>query len=1171
MINYVIPPLDRRKLPDELAQLFRMMRITMLLLVVGCMHLSAKSLSQTITLRVNKLPIAKVFETIESQTGYQIVYSDRFVTSTNLVTITADRMPLEDFLTNILTPEHLTYQIKEKTVVIRRLAVSERKNQGVVQPIQQRILTGKVTDEHGHPLPGVTVSAKGTSLAVTTDDGGVYQITIPLNSNTIVFTMVGFETFEQNIASRDVINVSMKASVSDLDEVVVVGYGTQKKANLSGAVGFVKMSDVVDNRPITSVSAALMGNLPGLSGAGFSGEPGSGYDLKIRGFTSINGGSPLILVDNVPMDIDNLNPADIESVSILKDASSAAIYGARAAFGVILITTKKSSKNQKTKFDYSNKSTFSRPQELAERASPLQHVQYLHDNAGIVNSAYWSGHNVPIWLGLLQEYQANPSKYPDGYAVVDNLPYPLKQTDVMEDMMAKHGTLSVNDFSVNGGTEKTTYRLSAGSTHENGVLYSNKDSYKRYNVSAFLSTDVRPWLTAQVTTLYSNANKKDPYAPTFNGINVWTGASQLPSYFPVGEGMDINGTYYNYNSPRNIIEKTVPDHLREDRMTLFGTLIVKPFSGLTITGEYAYNKGDDANILFNRKIQDLADGLEYRIVTANVNNSVYTDTESRSDQKTLNLYASYTTSVGDNEFTLLGGFNQEQSAWRSLWSQRVQMINDNLPSIGQGVGQITSSDDFLDYSLRGVFYRFNYSYKEKYLFEANGRYDGSSKFPSDYRFGFFPSFSAAWKISDEDFMQNLNTIFPLVKLRGSWGSIGNQDIEPYLFLAGMSSRTANWVAADGQLPITLGTPALIRTNFTWEKAQTANIGLDLSAASRKLSASFDLYSRKTLNMLGPGMDYPNLIGAASPQQNAADLVTNGWEFAGTWRDKVGNVSYRLGVNISDAQAKITKYKNDTKILTSYYEGQRIGEIWGLVTDRLYRVDDFVEGSLRETGDGVLTGGTLKPGVAKVRGARPNVGDVLYKYPDENGDIWNGPNTADDPGSRRIIGNSTPRYLYGLTGEVSYKGFSLAIFLEGVGKGDLWLSNNLIFPHAQGYTATIYANQLDYWTPQNPNSDNYFGRSYILNGVNTGNNRQVQTRYLQNAAYLDIKSITVSYNVPKRILDKLTFDRATVFVNGENIWSFNHLPQGLHPGTQMRGGGAIYPVMRKLTLGLNVSF
>ncbi|MCO5239414.1 MAG: TonB-dependent receptor [Chitinophagaceae bacterium] len=1034
---------------------------------------------------------------------------------------------------------------------------------------ETRVVSGIVSGPDG-PLAGVSVSAKLAGNTVATNEKGKYVITAGF-ADTLLISAIGYTPMQIPVGNREVIDVDLSTHSLSLDDVVVVGYGSQKRVNLSGAVGFVKMSDISDTRPVTSISAALIGNLPGLSGSGFSGEPGSNYALRIRGFTSINGGGPLVLVDNVPMDINNLNPADIESISILKDASSSAIYGARAAFGVILVTTKKSKKDRKTQFNYSNKTTLSRPQALAERATPLQHVQFLHDNAGIRNTTYWTGQDVPAWLDLLKEYEANPGKYPDGYAVINTQRYPLKQTDVMADVMDKYGLLEINDFSISGGSSKTTYRLSAGSTNENGVLYSNKDSYKRYNITSFLSTDIKPWLTTSVSALYSNSNKKDPYRPTINGVNVWTGMSYLPSYFPTDGGMDIDGTYYEFNSPRNIIERTVPDKLREDRMTLFGSVVLKPVSGLTITGEYAYNKDDNSQITFDRKIQDIANGLMYQLATPNVTNSIYYNSEARTDYKTLNLYASYTNSIGNNEFTLLGGFNQEQSEWKTLYSQRTQMINDDLPSIGQGVGQIISGDNFSDYSLRGVFYRLNYSYKNKYLFEANGRYDGSSKFPPGNHFGFFPSFSAAWKISDEDFMQNLKSIFPLIKLRASWGSIGNQAISPYLFLAGMTSSNANWVTTDGLRPITLSVPSLIRTNFTWEESQTTNVGLDLSMFNGKLYSSFDIYTRKTLNMLGPGMDYPNIIGASSPLQNAADLVTKGWEFEGTWKDKVGNVSYRLVVNISDAYAKITRFKNENKVLNTYYEGQKIGEIWGYVTDRLYTVDDFVEGTLKETGDGVLTGGTLKPGIPKMRGTFPNVGDVLYKYPDEKGEVWSGASTVDNPGSRRIIGNNTPRYLYGITGEVAYGGFSITIFLEGVGKRDLWLSNNLIFPHEQAQTTAVYAHQLDYWTPENPNTDAYFARSYILNGLNTAVNRQVQTRYLQNAAYLDIKSVTFSYNVPKSIIDKLKLDKATVYLNGENIWSFNHLPEGLHPATQSRGGGAIYPVMRKITLGINISF
>lgn len=1048
--------------------------------------------------------------------------------------------------------------------------------------VAQNVVTGHVKDARtNEPLIGVNIVVKGnTSLGTISDMDGNFKLNTS-GTSVLIFTSIGYVTQEVTVNNRTNVTVGMSEDSQALDEVVVVGYGSQKKVNLTGSVSSVKMDEVVGNRPVNSIADALIGNVPGLVLSNNSGEPGAGYDFQIRGTSSINGGSPLILVDNIAMDISTINPDDIESVSVLKDASAAAIYGARAAFGVILITTKKSEKDKKNVVNYSAKFTFSNPQQLTKRANPMTSIQALLDGGNTVSTG---GQNYAVWMEQLKLYEANPGNFPDGYSIVDNFRYQLAGTDVTKDLM-ETGFQQIHDFSVSGGSSKSTYRLAAGVLDQDGVLVTNKDSYKRYNVSSFISTDVSSWLTAQLTALYSHSKKKDPYTLKINSRDVWSQAVSLPSYYPT-DGIEINDEYYHYATPANMMRAVVPDESKRDRINLLGRIILKPLEGLTVTGEYSINKDFGSNRIYNKKITNFADGRGYTILPSDAIHSAYRMQKSSSDYNAANLFAAYNKRIKEHEFTVMGGINSEEYKYEDIWVRRDQMINDELPSIGQSVGTLTASDGFVENAIFGAFYRLNYSFKDRYLFETSGRYDGSSKFPENNRYGFFPSFSAGWRVSEEAFMKNLSPVISNLKLRASWGSIGNQNIDTYSYFAAMNSEKAKW-GINGEQPITLTSPALVRSNFTWEEVRTINVGLDFGLLENRLTGTFDIFRRETLDMLGPGADYPSVLGANAPMQNAADMRTNGWELQVSWRDRIGEVSYGVGFNVSDATSKITKFKNDTKSLAprydangnqlpAYYDGAKIGEIWGYVTDRLYTVDDFVEGTLQTTPAGILTGGTLKDDVPRMKGVNHNPGDVLYKYADADGFIWQADNTVDNPGSRRVIGNTTPRYTFGISGDVSWKGFGLSFLLQGVGKRDLWRKNSITFPYPSGFDFGFYDHLTNYWTPENPQA--HYPRLYPLSGYNNEHNTQVQSRYLYDASYLDVRSVVLSYELPKSIITKWGLERLSVFVNGENLWSFNNMPKGMHPDSKVRGtaegvsaGGSTYPVMRMITGGVNLSF
>ena len=1033
-------------------------------------------------------------------------------------------------------------------------------------------LTGRVTDQKtGEPLIGVNAVLKGDSSKGTiTDVDGNFSLSNVPSDAVVIFSNIGCVTKEVPVNGKQHLDVTLEEDTQLLDEIVVVGYGTQKKVNLTGSVAQVKMDDIVGNRPVTSIADALMGNVPGLVLSGNTGEPGSGFDYQIRGTSSINGGSPLILVDGISMDISSLNPNDIESVSVLKDASASAIYGARAAFGVILITTKKSMHDRKPTITFSSKITMSNPQELPQRASARENIQALMDTA---EPNFQGGQSYETWLKLLDEYAKNPNAYPDGYAEVDGFRYALKETDGTKDMMST-GVQQIYDLAVAGGSERTKYRISVGYTSEDGVLKTNKDSYTRYNVSSFVSSNVNKWLTAELTSLYTHTDKLNPDTAGQNGRDIWAMTTYLPSFAPLGD-IVVDGNTHEFFTPKHLLERVEPRKTQYDRLNMIGRLILNPVKGLTVTGEYSINKTFYTNTTYNKKIDGFIDIRDYTYVPASREFSTYSLQKASTDYSATNLFATYTNKISKHEFAVTGGMNVEQYYNENMTTSRDEMINDELPSLSQATGTIKTSDSYTQNAIFGLFYRANYSYGDRYLFEASGRYDGSSKFPAANRFGFFPSFSAGWRIDKESFAENWNAVDNL-KLRASWGNIGNQNIAEYAYLPTMEDEKAKW-GVNLDKPTTLTSPNLVRSNFTWETVRTTNIGIDWGFFRNRLSGSFDIFRRETLDMLAPGAEHPSVLGASSPLQNAANMRSDGWELQISWRDRIGEVNYSIGFNISDAVSVITKYNNPTKSLDmAYYEGMVLGEIWGYVSDRLYTVDDFVEGTLNDTGAGRLTGGTLKEGVPYFEGTDPNPGDMMYKYADKDGKVWKSLNTVDDPGSRRIIGNSTPRYNFGLNGSVSYKGWTLSFFFQGVGKRDVWMRNSITAPLPSAFDYAVYENVLDYWTPDN--TDAFFTRLYPKAGYNTGANTQVQTRYLLDGSFIDLKSLTLSYEFPQRWMNKIGLGGATVFANGENLFSINHMPKGLHPMSTTRGyvsgvgvGGAIYPVMRKFTFGINLRF
>ncbi len=1154
-----------------LYKLFLIMRITLILLLVTTFTTWASTSyaqSAKVSMSVKDVTVKDALREIENKSEFFFIYNNELIDVNRKVSLNATDQRIDELLASIFENQNI-----DITLIDRKIVLAPSDIEAAMQ--QQRGLTGKVTDQTGMPLPGVTLILKGTNSGTVTDGNGNFVFgTIPMGS-TIVVSFVGMQTQELTVGDQSSINITMLEETFGIEEIVAIGFGVQKKENLTGAVSMIKMEEVLGNRPVINVMNALQGSIPGLVITGGS-SPSQQKNFNIRGITSINGGEPLILVDNVPAQIDLINPEDIETVSVLKDASSAAIYGARAAFGVILITTKKASKNEKLKFNYNNNFGFSYSINQPKQAPALDMLAAYKD-AQFLGGVYFANQNIDLWMKYITEYRQDPSRFSvteNGiYIPTDNNPgkvrYYLHENDLYANMLDSYGFQQNHNLSALGGSDRITYRVSMGYTDNQGILITNKDSYNRVTVASYVSADLTDWFNQSFDIRFARSTNSMPFSG--NNGNIY--GLRLANLNPEGE-MDFNGEMLPINTPRNFVLNSYPDVTQNENPRVFSKTTIQPFKGLEAVLEYTFDKNITDFKQYNAPFWFTSIQLNKNRSTST---SQYWHTKSSADFNSLNIYATYTKNIKENHnLKVMGGFSQESRYFEQLSANRKEMINEEMPSLTGAIGETLATDQFREYAIRSGFYRVNYDYQGKYLLEANGRYDGSSKFPDSNRFGFFPSFSAGWKLSEENFMKWSDGWLQNLKLRGSWGEIGNQAIAEYSYTPVMNSYLAPWIDRSiSKQPTTLGAPAMIRTNFTWERVETTNIGVDLSILGNRLQTTFDWYIRDTKGMLAPGMEFPAVVGAVAPLQNTADLRTKGWELAVNYTDRIGKVDYSVGFNLFDSRTHVTKYNNEIGLFNAignvgngrYREGMEIGEIWGYISDGYYTVDDFVN----------TTSWQLKPGVTSIRGVQVRPGDMKFQnLNDREGsinEIDNGNNTVNNPGDQTIIGNTSARYQYGTNAGLKWNGFDFSIFFQGTAKRDAWVSDDLRWAFNSGQFGTIFDNQLDYWKPKDPingdwtpvNPDATWHRIYGEKG-NAGSNQRIQTKYLLDASYIRLKNLTLGYTLPRTVIQKTGLSNSKIFVSAENVATWSRLPRGYDPERLSWQ----YPFYRTISMGINLT-
>ncbi|MEO6313630.1 MAG: TonB-dependent receptor [Chitinophagaceae bacterium] len=1043
---------------------------------------------------------------------------------------------------------------------------------------------GRVTDSKGKPVQDASVKVEDSDRGTTTNANGEFTLDGLAAGATLVFSHIGFTSQRLKMDGSEKITIVMAENNAGLNEVVVVGYGTQNKSKVTGAVATIS-NKVLDSRPVTNVAQALQGIAGGLN-ITQSGSLGGSLDSKpainIRGIATIgqgSTGSPLILVDGMEADLNAINPQDIENISVLKDAAASSIYGSRAPFGVILITTKKG-KVDKASVNYNNNFSWSRGVVVPQIADSYKFALFMNDgNRNSGSGDFYTPANVQRIL----DYQAGKIKttlVPDVANPANWGPanaYGNANFSMYNAVYGKSAPAMEHAISASGGSGKTTYYLSGDYRDENGLLKITSDTYKRYAATARITTELSKWASLEYSGRFVREEFEKPSSMTStNRYAEYT----LNQYFtgwmswPVVPLYDDNGKLYSVtkDSQGNMLINGGRSKTQSDWTYHQIKLVLQPLKGWNINANVNYRINDYFNHLDNQKLygSNIAGDPLLMDGATSIQESAY-----RTNYVSPNIYSDYTRSIGNHNLKLLVGFQAEQFTSRTLSASRQGIIVPGSPVLG-----LTSGTDVngvtvapvvagvnTDWATEGYFSRLNYDYKGRYLLEGNLRYDGTSRFREDKRWRFFPSVSAGWNVARESFFKNMERYVNVLKFRGSYGELGNQNttnLYPTYSVMPVGTANGTWLL-NGQMPNTAIAPALISSGLTWERIKTWNAGLDASFLSNRLSVSFDYFTRYTDDQVGPAVELPAILGTAVPSSNNTNLKTYGFEFDLNWQDKLKNgLGYSVHLILSDSKSKILKFPNPAGNLNTYRAGTMMLDIYGYESIGIAKTQKEMDDYL----------GTLPKGGQNAVGNSWKAGDIMYKDLNGDGKVDAGASTTANPGDRRVIGNSTPRYSFGVDLGLNYKGFDVRGFFQGVMKRD-WYQGGAAFFGATSalYFSTAYVQHLDYFRddpahPLGANTNSYYARPLF----NSSKNQQPQTRYLQNAAYMRLKNLQIGYTIPASVIRTVKLQKIRLYVSGENLWTITSMAKMFDPETVDGGyNGAIYPLLKRFSFGASITF
>ena len=1124
------------------------MKLSSMLLAGMFMQVNAEtfySQSALLTLDMNNVSVETVLDEIEANSEFSFVYNNKQVNVDRLVSVDANGQNIESVLNDLFEGTDVSYQIMDRQVMLSPKTTASQ---------QTVVVKGHVVSSAGEPIIGASVVEKGTTNGKITDLDGNFSLKVASADATLEISFLGYRTEIVKFKPGQTLQVVLKEDNELLDEVVVVGYAVQKKENLSGAVSTVSTKQL-ENRPVINVGQALQGTVANLNVSIGSGSANSNPSFNIRGTTSINGGEPLVVIDGIISDsgtLNHLNANDIASMSVLKDAASAAIYGSRAAYGVILVTTKEG-KSEKVTINYNNNFSFRQNTRMPDIITDPYEVAKFKN----VMSYPWYNLYNEEQLAYAKKVSEDPSTSPYFLNPDGSYSY-FGSTDWVGEAYKKFGFSTNHTVDISGKTEKVNYFFSGGYNFTDGMIKYGTDKFNRYNLRSKLSIKLTDFLTLSNNTslilkdydepsnlgwlYYWEINRANPMDVPRNPDGTWTGSGAKRFGLAESGGRstsDNKNLNTHFSAKLDIIKNVL-------------------FVNSNFSYKYTQNKSKTYYLPVGYKEgPELPERFQNQVSSAHVGNSA-------SKHLSFDAYATFTKKFAEkHSLTAIAGFNQEQYRYEGTSLSRKNLISSSLPSLELATGDMNLGESITTWALRSGYGRLNYTFDDKYIVEFNGRYDGTSRFQKKDRFVFNPSGSAAWIVSKEKFFKPITDVVSFLKLRYSYGVLGNQDVGAYAYIKTMGSGKSGWIL-DGKQPVYVDSPGLAPGGLTWEKVSTSDIGLDVNFFKNRLSLSADLYWRRTKDMLTAGQPLPNVLGAAEPTENAADLKTQGWEITVSWKDQFNLAgkpfTYQTSFNLADSKSKITKFNNPTGSLNDYYVGYEMGEIWGYVTEGFFESEEDIKNHADQTKVAHAPG---------THGIEP--GDLKFADLDGDGEIFRGKYTLEDHGDLKKIGNSSKRYTFGLSAGADWNGFDLSMFFQGVGKRDFYPDGSCLYfwgVFSQPWTNITKGNYYDHWTPENP--DAYFPRmkAYVAEyaGIEAG---AVQTRYMQNASYIRLKNLTFGYTLPNHLTKKFGVNRLRLFFTGDNLFTISGLykyykvdPEGL--------SGTSYPLQRTFSFGLNVT-
>lgn len=1048
---------------------------------------------------------------------------------------------------------------------------SSQPNASILQ--QEKRVTGTVKDNLG-PVIGASVMIKGTTLGTITDIDGQFALANVKQGSVLQISFVGYITKEVKYTGQSSITVELAEDSKTLDEVVVVGFGTQKKVNLTGSVGTVD-AQALESRPVQNAVQALQGMVPGLQISTTSGALDNKMSMNIRGTGTIGEGSdasPLVLIDGMEGDINSINPQDIENISILKDAAASSIYGSRAPFGVILVTTK-NGKSGKATINYNNNFRWGQPVKTPNQMDSYTFATFYNDaNINSGAGAYFT----PSHLQRIQDYRDgkitdsvladSDNKYwLDGYAGGN------ANTDWYDTIYRDWTSSQEHNLSFSGGNDKINYYISANYMDQNGLIEMNQDTYKRYTGTGKINAQITDWLKVGYTSRFTREDFKRPAYLT-KDLYRDLGRQGWPT-LPVE---DPNGHMFFSPSYAILLRDGGKDNVQTDNIYQQFSLVLEPVKNWITHVDFNYrinleNDHWDTQTIYNHDVA----GNPYAV-------SYFQDSEAHEDQKkenymNFNAFTEYSHRLeSGHNFKAMIGFQAEELNQSEFGATRKGIIVPGLPEI-----DITTGLDYSGkavppsvngarnaWSTAGFFGRINYDYKGRYMAEVNLRYDGTSRFRQEQRWNLFPSFSLGWNVAHEEFWEPIAEYVGTLKLRGSYGELGNQNTKswyPTYQTLGVGASNGGWPQG-GIKPNTATVPELISSTMGWERVRNWNVGLDFGAFNNRLTGSFDYYNRATIDMIGPAPELPRILGLDVPKTNNTDLKTYGFDFELAWQDQLNNgLGYGVKFILSDSQTKITRYPNPTNTLEKYQEGKILGDIYGYETIGIAKSDAEMQQHLA----------SLPNGGQNALGSSWEAGDIMYRDLDGDGKIDGGGNKYDDMGDKKVLGNDKPRYLFGIDLNASWKGLDFRAFFQGVMKRDYWQGSAYFWGAQALWHSTGFVEHEDYFRaePSNDlpaNLDSYYPRPIF----DSSKNKEKQSAYLQDASYIRLKNLQLGYTLPTFLTQKFAVSKLRVFISGENLWTGTSLagmfdPETIGGGDDDKNGNA-YPLSKTISFGLNIT-